>query len=106
MSSFTAIPVLDYSLSRDEPTKAAFLEELKHALLEVGFLYIKNTGIDEALVEEVTRLGKALFDLPEREKLRLAMVNCKFLPDEYLLLSLGVNLVVIPGAPPDLCGEA
>ncbi|KAG0636693.1 hypothetical protein HOY80DRAFT_1011106 [Tuber brumale] len=75
MSSFTAVPVLDFSLSRDESTKPALLNELRRTLLEVGFLYIKNTGIDEDLVEEVIRLGKAFFDLPESEKLRLEMKN-------------------------------
>jgi isopenicillin N synthase-like dioxygenase len=71
MSSFTAIPILDYSLSRDANTKPAFLDELRRVLLEVGFLYIKNTGIDEALVEEIMRLGEAFFDLcnmPRRRK--------------------------------------
>ena len=78
MSSFTAIPVLDFSFSRDESTKPAFLDELRRTLLEVGFLYIKNTGIDEDLVEEVIRLGKAFFDLPESEKMRVDMTNCEW----------------------------
>lgn len=77
MSSFTEIPVLDYSLSLDEATKSTFLDELRHVLLEVGFCYIKNTGIDEALQAEVVRLAKAFFDLPESEKLRIEMKNCK-----------------------------
>ncbi|KAI5785840.1 hypothetical protein EDC01DRAFT_189539 [Geopyxis carbonaria] len=75
MSSFTEVPVLDLSLSRDPKTKPEFLEDLKKALLEVGFLYIKNTGINEKLVEEVMRLGKLFFELPEEEKLRLEMKN-------------------------------
>lgn len=78
MSSFTEVPVLDYSLSPDPETKPSFLKELKHALLEVGFLYIKNTGIDEGLQDEVVRLAKAFFDLPESEKLRIEMKNCEF----------------------------
>lgn len=77
MSSFTEIPVLDYSLSLDEATKSTFLDELRHVLLDVGFCYIKNTGIDEALQDEVVRLAKAFFDLPESEKLRIEMKNCK-----------------------------
>lgn len=78
MSDFTEVPVLDYALSTSEETKPAFLEKLKHALLEVGFLYVKNTGIDTVLVDNVVRLGEAFFDLPEEEKLRLEMKNCKF----------------------------
>lgn len=75
MSDFTEVPVLDYALSTSEETKPACLEKLKHALLEVGFLYVKNTGVDTVLVDNVVRLGKAFFDLPEEEKLRLEMKN-------------------------------
>ena len=67
-SSFTEVPVLDLTVARDPATKPAFLDELRHALLEVGFVYIKNTGIDDALVAEVVRQCKAFFELPEEEK--------------------------------------
>lgn len=76
MSAFTEVPILDLSLSWDPSTKPAFLSDLKRALLEVGFLYIKNTGIDPALTEDVIRLGKQFFEIPEEEKLRIEMKNC------------------------------
>lgn len=76
-SSFQSVPVLDYSLSLFPDTKPDFLEQLQYALLEVGFLYIKNTGIDDELIQKVISLGKAFFDLPEEEKLRLEMKNCR-----------------------------
>lgn len=75
MSSFTEVPILDLSLASDPATKPAFLEDLKRALLEVGFLYIKNTGVDPELVADVVRLTKAFFELPLEEKLRLEMKN-------------------------------
>ncbi|KAF8243386.1 Clavaminate synthase-like protein [Wilcoxina mikolae CBS 423.85] len=75
MSSFTEVPILDLALARNPDTKPAFLEDLKHALLQIGFLYIKNTAIDEKLIQDVVRLCKAFFDLPEEEKLRLEMKN-------------------------------
>lgn len=68
MSSFSSVPVLDLSLARDSATKPGFLVELRHALLEVGFLYIKNTGIPDELIEQVITEGKAFFDLPIEEK--------------------------------------
>ncbi|EAQ93464.1 hypothetical protein CHGG_01699 [Chaetomium globosum CBS 148.51] len=40
--SFTSIPILDLALARDPATKPGFLSELRHALMEVGFLYLKN----------------------------------------------------------------
>ena len=73
--SFDTIPILDLSLARDVTTKPDFLKDLRHALLEVGFLYIKNTGISELLVSDVINKGKAFFDLPEDEKLAIEMKN-------------------------------
>ena len=66
--SFTSIPILDLSLARDPETKPDFLKELRHALMEVGFLYLKNVGISNELFQRVVRLGKAFFDIPEEEK--------------------------------------
>lgn len=73
--SFSSIPILDLSLARSPETKPQLLADLRHALLEVGFLYIKNTGIPPDLVAEVIRLGKAFFDLPEEKKLEVEMKN-------------------------------
>ncbi|KAK6340319.1 hypothetical protein TWF730_002082 [Orbilia blumenaviensis] len=75
MTSFTSIPILDLSLARSEDTKPGFLSDLRHALIEVGFLYIKNTGISTELIDRVKKLGVEFFDLPEDEKLRLEMKN-------------------------------
>lgn len=73
--SFTEIPVLDLSLARNESTKPAFLDALRDALLHVGFLYLKNTGIQQDLFDRVCAEGIAFFDLPEEEKLRIEMKN-------------------------------
>ncbi|MCJ1248123.1 hypothetical protein MMC30_005338 [Trapelia coarctata] len=73
--SFTSIPVLDLSLSEHPDTKPAFLSDLRNALLEVGFLYISNTGIDTKLIDDVIANGKAFFDLPDEAKLAIQMKN-------------------------------
>lgn len=73
--SFTSIPILDLSLARDPSTKPSFLASLQHALLEVGFLYIRNTGIPDTLVRDVIAEGKAFFELPEEKKLEVQMKN-------------------------------
>jgi len=75
--SFDSIPILDLSLANSAETKPAFLNELRHALLEVGFLYIKNTGIPASLIADVIRLGKSFFDLPEEKKVEIEMKNAK-----------------------------
>lgn len=75
--SFDTIPILDLSLARSPSTKQSFLDNLRHALLEVGFLYIKNTGIPETLIQDVVTQGKAFFDLPMEKKLEIEMKNAK-----------------------------
>lgn len=71
--SFEALPVLDISAAKDPATKPAFLDDLRNALLDVGFLYIRNTGIDASLIQDVIKQGKAFFDLPEDKKLEIQM---------------------------------
>lgn len=66
--SFKSIPVLDLALADDSATKPAFLQDLREALMEVGFLYIKNVGISDELFEKVVSLGRAFFDIPLEEK--------------------------------------
>lgn len=66
--SFKSIPVLDLALADDPATKSAFLRDLRAALMEVGFLYIKNVGIPDELFEKVVSLGRAFFDIPLEEK--------------------------------------
>lgn len=66
--SFTSIPILDLALAQDPATKPAFLSDLRHALMEVGFLYLKNVGIPDELFEQVKNEGKAFFDIPTEEK--------------------------------------
>ncbi|KAE8443277.1 hypothetical protein EG329_002065 [Mollisiaceae sp. DMI_Dod_QoI] len=73
--SFDHIPILDLSEARDPNTKPKFLEQLLHALLEVGFLYLKNVGIPEELTQRVIKEGVAFFGLPTEEKLRIEMKN-------------------------------
>ncbi|KAK4658526.1 hypothetical protein QC762_0028860 [Podospora pseudocomata] len=73
--SFTSIPILDLAQASDPATKPQFLAELRHALMEVGFLYLKNVGIPDELFKQVIREGKAFFDIPEEEKLKIEMKN-------------------------------
>ncbi|KAK0977229.1 hypothetical protein LTR91_013383 [Friedmanniomyces endolithicus] len=73
--AFTTIPVLDLSEALSEITKPAFLKELRHALLTVGFLYIKGTGIEQDLYDRVCEEGIRFFGLPDEEKLSIEMKN-------------------------------
>ncbi|QSZ29593.1 hypothetical protein DSL72_004109 [Monilinia vaccinii-corymbosi] len=73
--SFTDIPILDLSLARSPETKPKFLDQLRHVLLEVGFLYLKNFGISEELMDNVVEEGVKFFDIPLEEKIKIQMVN-------------------------------
>ncbi|KAJ0297298.1 hypothetical protein COL516b_010879 [Colletotrichum fioriniae] len=75
--SFTSIPILDLALARDPETKPQFLIDLRHALMEVGFLYLKNVGIPDELFKRVIKEGKGFFDIPTEEKLKIEMKNAK-----------------------------
>ncbi|KAK9464149.1 uncharacterized protein V1516DRAFT_646365 [Lipomyces oligophaga] len=75
MVAFTEIPVIDLALADDPGTKPQLLRSLRHALLDVGFLYIKNYGIPAELTQEVIRQSKLLFEIPEGEKLKIEMKN-------------------------------
>ena len=87
--SFDTIPILDLSLSRHPDTKSAFLGSLRDALLDVGFLYIKDTGIDDAIIQDVIDQGRAFFSLPEEQKLEVQMKNVpSFLGEAQLIPNL------------------
>ncbi|KAL4990018.1 hypothetical protein BDW68DRAFT_195166 [Aspergillus falconensis] len=73
--SFTAIPVLDYSLSTSD--KPAFLADLRDALVNVGFFYLVNAPIRPQVRQDLVKKCKALFDLPLEKKLEIEMVNSK-----------------------------
>lgn len=99
--SFSTIPVLDISLAKSPETKPAFLANLRNALLDIGFLYIKNTGIEDGLIQDVISQGKAFFELPEEKKLEIQMKNKpsflgslspRYLPIERRLIYPSVRL--------------
>ncbi|KAL2872944.1 hypothetical protein SGCOL_011913 [Colletotrichum sp. CLE4] len=75
--SFTSIPILDLALAQDPETKPQFLVDLRYALMEVGFLYLKNVGIPDELFKRVIKEGKSFFDIPTEEKLQIEMKNAK-----------------------------
>jgi len=78
MSSFTSIPILRLSDARRPDTKPAFLAALRAALLDVGFLYLAETGLPEGLVEAVVRETRRFFEgVPVEEKERIEMRNEK-----------------------------
>lgn len=69
--SFDAIPVIDIAplLDGSDPQKVA--DEIRRALANAGFMYVKNHGIPQAVADEAFAQTKAFFDLPLEEKMKL-----------------------------------
>ncbi|KAF8710152.1 hypothetical protein AX14_013350, partial [Amanita brunnescens Koide BX004] len=74
MSDFDAVPVLDFHLrTADRP---AFIAQLRHAVVNVGFLYLTNHPVDLNLIHALVNTHvPALFALPHPEKHRIRMAN-------------------------------
>ncbi|KZL68751.1 2OG-Fe(II) oxygenase [Colletotrichum tofieldiae] len=73
--SFTAIPTIDLSLANDPASEARLLGQLRHALINVGFLYIVNHGVPENTVSDVVEALPKLFALPAEAKDEMALRN-------------------------------
>lgn len=72
---FESIPVIDLSGAAHSATRPAVLRELRHALLNIGFLYISNHGISEKVIDRLRRILPELFALPAEDKRRVALTN-------------------------------
>ncbi|KAM3072346.1 hypothetical protein ACMFMG_009155 [Clarireedia jacksonii] len=74
-SNFTKIPILDLDLANNLSTKPQLLEELRHILLDVGFLYIKNHGVPANVIDALVEALPALFALSDDQKRDIALEN-------------------------------
>ncbi|KAJ2029657.1 hypothetical protein IWW57_001581 [Coemansia sp. S610] len=70
---FTSIPVLD--LAKATRDKIVFLAELQHALIHIGFFYVKGHKIPSDLLNSLTKQTIAYFNLPLDEKLKTDKTN-------------------------------
>ncbi|CAE6420128.1 unnamed protein product [Rhizoctonia solani] len=69
---FESIPVIDLSgLSGDAKNKARIASEIREACIHVGFFYVKNHGIDEAMIASTVDAARRFFELPLEEKMKL-----------------------------------
>ena len=62
------VPVIDMAPLRDGADPAAVGTELVRAATEVGFLYVRNHGVDAAIVERARCAALQFFRLPEEVK--------------------------------------
>jgi isopenicillin N synthase-like dioxygenase len=69
------IPILDLELANTSESRVLLLDQLRDALFNVGFLYVKNHGVPDQISFDLTSRVPALFDLSEESKLRLSKLN-------------------------------
>lgn len=70
-----SIPILDLSWVNDTAKRPLLLDQLRAALFDVGFLYIKNHEIPQTTIADLTSRLPGLFDLPESERAALSKLN-------------------------------
>ncbi len=73
--STVGIPTIDLSLALNPSSKAQLLSQLCSTLTDVGFFYLKNSGIDPLLMEKMREVTPKFFDLPLEEKRKVDMIN-------------------------------
>ncbi|KAG6824961.1 hypothetical protein H0H92_005294 [Tricholoma furcatifolium] len=72
-ANFSSVPVLDWALlSTDKPL---FIAQLRHALINVGFLYLANPPVSPDDVASVIEYIPKLFALPQESKEAIRMVH-------------------------------
>ncbi|KAK7689938.1 hypothetical protein QCA50_006578 [Cerrena zonata] len=70
---FSDIPIIDLTdLSNSDPARRrALADTIRDACINVGFLYVKNHGIPESLIDGALNASKEFFSLPEEKKLEI-----------------------------------
>ncbi|KAK5801203.1 hypothetical protein VI817_003415 [Penicillium citrinum] len=76
---FTSLPILDLQEAHSPDTKPSFLLALRDALVNVGFLYLKNPPIPDGLQDKLVEKAGAFFGLPTDVKENVQMVNSKYI---------------------------
>ncbi|GAB5437729.1 isopenicillin N synthase family dioxygenase [Falsiruegeria mediterranea] len=73
--SFDRIPVIDVAPLVDGSDPARVAKEIRWALSNVGFMYVKNHGVAAETVEAAFAQTRAFFDLPLEDKMKLHIGN-------------------------------
>ncbi|PBB84323.1 2-oxoglutarate and iron-dependent oxygenase domain-containing protein [Mesorhizobium sp. WSM3876] len=69
--SFDKIPVVDIAPLLDGSDKQAVAKQIRWALSNTGFMYVKNHGIARDFVDSVFDVSRRFFELPMSEKMDL-----------------------------------
>lgn len=70
-----SLPVLDLGNLEEPRRRKEFLDILRETTRELGFFYLSGHGIAQTLIDDVLHLSRRFFELPEKDKLAIQMVN-------------------------------
>ncbi|MER9707494.1 isopenicillin N synthase family oxygenase [Mesorhizobium sp. M0204] len=73
--SFDKIPLVDIGPLLDGTNKKAVASEIRWALSNAGFMYVKNHGIPQDLIDSVFHVSREFFYLPLSQKTLLHIKN-------------------------------
>ena len=73
--SFEAIPTVDIGPLLDGSDCSKVAASIRWALSNAGFMYIKNHGVPQGMIDSVFSQTRAFFDLPATEKMGLHISN-------------------------------
>jgi isopenicillin N synthase-like dioxygenase len=71
--SLPTLDLLRFNSAASE--RSRFLEDLRKAARSVGFFYLVGHGIQDGLIQDVLKLSRRFFALPDQDKLAIEMVN-------------------------------
>lgn len=74
-SNFSSIPLLDYGLISHSTRRPEFVAQLRHALINVGFLYLSNSPVSRTNIDALITYIPRLFSLPQEAKDNIRMAN-------------------------------
>ncbi|KDQ55561.1 hypothetical protein JAAARDRAFT_691380 [Jaapia argillacea MUCL 33604] len=74
-ANFSSVPNLDYTLLSSPSTRPQFIAQLRHALINIGFLYLSNPPVAPEDIQGVIDYAPKLFTIPQEEKDRIVMAN-------------------------------
>lgn len=73
------VPILDISAALDEERRPQLLKDLKRALFDIGFFYIKNVPSKKipGILHDLKEESWNFFNLPKEKKSEISMENSK-----------------------------
>lgn len=71
----SSLPILDLSWANDPDKKPALLQQLHHALFNIGFLYIVNHNVSLKTISDLASKLPTLFALSNEDKNALSKLN-------------------------------